>query len=57
MNSSRIQRIRDEEKTYHEICYQYYTLFEQGSWLYKPVKTVMDLLFDFEEKGNKLFCR
>lgn len=41
---NRIERIRKEEKKYHDYCYQNYKLFEQGSWLYKPVKTVMDLL-------------
>ncbi|UOE94645.1 class I SAM-dependent methyltransferase [Alkalihalobacillus sp. LMS39] len=37
-----IQRIRKEEKRYHEACYENYRLFEEGSWLHKPVKTVID---------------
>ncbi|WP_440895727.1 class I SAM-dependent methyltransferase [Amphibacillus sp. Q70] len=41
---NRIEKIRKEEKKYHDYCYENYKLFEQGSWLYKPVKTVMDLL-------------
>lgn len=41
---SRITKIRDEERKYHEACYENYKLFEEGSWLSKPVKTVMDQL-------------
>ena len=36
--------IQNEEKKYHDYCYENYRLFEEGSWLYKPVKTVIDLL-------------
>ncbi|WP_282942204.1 class I SAM-dependent methyltransferase [Paenibacillus sp. RC67] len=38
----RIARIRQEEKKYHEYCYDNYALFEEGSWLYKPVKAVIE---------------
>ncbi|MDQ0252764.1 SAM-dependent methyltransferase [Evansella vedderi] len=41
---NKLEFIRDEEKMYHDFCYDNYKLFEEGSWLYKPVKTVMDLL-------------
>ncbi|NOU96778.1 methyltransferase domain-containing protein [Paenibacillus sp. LMG 31456] len=44
----RIQRIRAEERKYHEACYDNYQLFEAGSWLHKPVKTVMETLKRFE---------
>lgn len=44
--------IRNEEKTYHDYCYENYRLFEEGSWLYKPVKTVIDLLPLFENNMN-----
>ncbi|MDF2963268.1 MAG: class SAM-dependent methyltransferase [Paenibacillus sp.] len=44
----RIKRIRNEERTYHEACYERYRLFEAGSWLHKPVKTVLDTLTRFE---------
>ncbi|MDQ0876282.1 hypothetical protein QFZ77_004941 [Paenibacillus sp. V4I3] len=37
---NRIKIIRDEERKYHEACYDNYKLFEEGSWLSKPVKTV-----------------
>ncbi|MGH0512999.1 class I SAM-dependent methyltransferase [Bacillus cereus] len=48
---NRIDYIRQEEKKYHDLCYEQYKLFEAGSWLYKPVKTVMDMLTYF--RGQK----
>ncbi|EOP54647.1 methyltransferase [Bacillus cereus VDM053] len=45
---NRIDYIRQEEKKYHNLCYEQYKLFEAGSWLYKPVKTVMGMLNYFE---------
>lgn len=48
----RLDLIRKEEKKYHDFCYENYKLFEEGSWLYKPVKTVMDLLPLFNKKNN-----
>ncbi|RKF52341.1 methyltransferase [Bacillus wiedmannii] len=49
---NRINYIRQEEKKYHNLCYEQYKLFETGSWLYKPVKTVMDLMEYFEGQNN-----
>ncbi|PFO65251.1 SAM-dependent methyltransferase [Bacillus cereus] len=49
---NRIDYIRHEEKKYHDLCYEQYKLFETGSWLYKPVKTVMDLMAYFEGQNN-----
>lgn len=49
---TRIEFIRNEEKKYHDYCYDNYKLFEEGSWLYKPVKTVTDLLHLFDDKVN-----
>lgn len=49
---NRINYIRQEEKKYHDLCYEQYKLFETGSWLYKPVKTVMDLMEYFEGQNN-----
>ncbi|QIW21937.1 class I SAM-dependent methyltransferase [Bacillus thuringiensis] len=49
---NRIDYIRNEEKKYHDLCYEQYKLFETGSWLYKPVKTVMDLMDYFEGQTN-----
>ncbi|MBP1916099.1 class I SAM-dependent methyltransferase [Lederbergia galactosidilytica] len=40
----RIQYIRNEEKKYHDFCYENYLLFAEGSWLNKPAQTVIDLL-------------
>ncbi|WP_240417042.1 class I SAM-dependent methyltransferase [Paenibacillus periandrae] len=51
--NKRIERIRNEERKYHEACYDNYQLFEEGSWLHKPVKTVMDTLSNFDYM-NKL---
>ncbi|MGE6401534.1 class I SAM-dependent methyltransferase [Bacillus cereus] len=48
---NRIDYIRQEEEKYHDLCYEQYKLFEAGSWLYKPVKTVMDMLTYF--RGQK----
>lgn len=49
---NRIDYIRQEEKKYHDLCYEQYKLFEIGSWLYKPVKKVMDLMDHFEGQNN-----
>ncbi|MED2186709.1 class I SAM-dependent methyltransferase [Bacillus wiedmannii] len=49
---NRIDYIRNEEKKYHDLCYEQYKLFETGSWLYKPVKTVLDLMDYFEGQTN-----
>ena len=43
----RIEIIRTEEKIYHDYCYEHYQLFEEGSWLHKPVRTVLDGLEQF----------
>lgn len=47
-----IDFIRSEEKKYHDFCYDNYKLFEAGSWLYKPVKTVTDLLHFFVDQDE-----
>lgn len=48
----RIEHIRSEEKKYHDFCYENYKLFEEGSWLYKPVQSIMQLLRLFNNKEN-----
>ncbi|MBM7587899.1 SAM-dependent methyltransferase [Bacillus pakistanensis] len=48
----RIEFIREAEKKYHDECYENHTLFEPGSWLHKPVKTVIDLIPLLEGKEN-----
>jgi SAM-dependent methyltransferase len=49
---NRITYIRDAEKEYHDYCYDNYKLFEKGSWLYRPVKTVMEHLKLFDDMQN-----
>ena len=39
-----VDTIRESEKISHEKIYSEKQLYEQGSWLAKPVKTVMDSL-------------
>lgn len=47
---NRIVEIRSKEKEYHDHCYENYKLFESGSWLHKPVKTILDLFALLDEK-------
>jgi 2-polyprenyl-3-methyl-5-hydroxy-6-metoxy-1,4-benzoquinol methylase len=47
----RVAHIRAEEKKYHDNCYENFNLFEPGSWLYRPVKTVIDLLEEYQEQN------
>lgn len=49
---NRIDEIRLKEKEYHDHCYENYKLFEQGSWLHKPVKTILDLFSLLNEKNE-----
>ncbi len=44
MNFETLNSIREAEKASHIEIYSTAKLFEKGSWLQKPVKTVMDLL-------------
>lgn len=46
----RVANIRTEEKKYHDFCYDNYNLFEPGSWLNRPVKTVIDLIEDYKDQ-------
>ena len=46
--SDRINHIRQAEAASHTQAYSNHSLFSPGSWLAKPVKTVMDLLPPFE---------
>lgn len=39
-----IDKIRNAEKKSHENCYENNRLFEEGTWLAKPVASVMDIL-------------
>ncbi len=51
-NMDRLLTIRQKEKEYHDQCYKNLKLFEPGSWLQKPVKTIMDLLDILENKSE-----
>ena len=49
MNDEILNSIRNAEKKSHIEIYSTAKLFESGSWLQKPVKTVMDLLDNFKD--------
>lgn len=49
---NRLNLIRKEEKKYHDFCYDNYKLFEEGSWLHKPVTTVLELIPLIKTKEN-----
>jgi 2-polyprenyl-3-methyl-5-hydroxy-6-metoxy-1,4-benzoquinol methylase len=51
MNTARLQKIRKEERKYHEKCFENYKLYDKGSWLHKPVKLIMDLVSQLD--GSK----
>ncbi|MBP2111212.1 class I SAM-dependent methyltransferase [Paenibacillus silagei] len=46
----RITNIRVEEKKYHDQCYESSKLFEPGSWLHKPVTTVINLINQYKDQ-------
>ena len=47
-NKEALQQIRHREKQSHIAAYSGDMLYKQGSWLSKPVKTVLDLLPNFD---------
>lgn len=49
---SRLDKIRKAEADSHTYAYTNHSLFSPGSWLEKPVKTVIDLLPLFEGYTN-----
>lgn len=49
MEKNRLIRIREAEKESHDQIYSSAKLYEAGSWLCKPVKTVLELLPHFAE--------
>ncbi len=50
--TDRIRMIRDAEKESHEQVYSSKELFQKGSWLEKPVKTVMETLPFLNTSGS-----
>ncbi|SEG43113.1 class I SAM-dependent methyltransferase [Paenibacillus sp. UNC499MF] len=53
MNSARLQRIRREEKAYHEQYFEEHDLYEKDSWLEEPDGRVLAYLEKLQE-GNPL---
>ncbi|GGF95053.1 class I SAM-dependent methyltransferase [Paenibacillus abyssi] len=53
MNASRLQRIRKEERKYHEQCFENVKLYQKGTWLHEPVDLVMDH-FDYLQTDKPL---
>ena len=43
-----LQQIRENERNSHEELYSSEELYQEGSWLNKPIKTVLDILTLFE---------
>ncbi len=54
-NDTRLEKIREAEKKSHIETYSSQVLFEKGSWLSKPIKTVTDL-FPLFEKNKEFHC-
>lgn len=52
MDNKTLNSIRDAEKASHIEVYSKAKLFESGSWLQKPVKTVMDLIPYFQNHNT-----
>lgn len=52
MNTETLKSIREAEKESHLEIYSTARLFESGSWLQKPVKTVLDILPFFKNYGK-----
>jgi Predicted methyltransferase len=48
----RVERIRLEERNYHESVYEQHELFREGSWLHRPVRTVLEMLQLFENYSS-----
>lgn len=44
MENARLKKIREAERASHMEVYSRYELFQSGSWMEKPVKTVLELL-------------
>jgi ubiquinone/menaquinone biosynthesis C-methylase UbiE len=52
MSPGRLEEIRLKEKLYNDNFYENVELFQEGSWLEKPVKTVMDTFELLPQKNN-----
>ncbi|MCR8656234.1 class I SAM-dependent methyltransferase [Paenibacillus endoradicis] len=47
-----LEEIRLNEKAYHDYCYSQNKLFEEGSWLGKPAKSVVDVMEFFNGENH-----
>ncbi|WP_054028774.1 class I SAM-dependent methyltransferase [Bacillus sp. FJAT-28004] len=52
MSINRLDNIRMKEKQYHDDCYENLILFQEGSWLQRPVKTILDLFEIFNHRTD-----
>ena len=43
-DETRLRYIRESERRSHEEMYSYEELFQKGSWLQKPIKTILDIV-------------
>ena len=50
----RISKIREEEAFSHSVTYENYGLYNKGSWLSHPVKTVTDVLPYFKKYSREI---
>lgn len=51
-DGNRLQQIREAEKESHTRMYTENTLYSEGGWLSKPIRTVLDILPLFEGKQD-----
>lgn len=49
---TRLHQIRHAEAQSHMDAYSRFKLYEEGSWLQKPVKTVLNLIPNFSDESN-----
>ena len=56
MENNRLKQIRESERKSHIEMYSNDELYKEGSWLRRPIKTVLDIinLFDEYEEINVL---
>lgn len=49
MNTGHLLQIRESERKSHIEMYSNSELFKEGSWLRKPIKTILNLLPEFKD--------
>jgi len=48
-DETRLRYIRESERRSHEEIYSNEELFQKGSWLQKPIKTILEIIPLFED--------